>query len=154
MQPIAGYENRYCVTENGDVYSLRRNIWLKTRLDKDGYVVTSFIRQVMKIHRMVALAFVSNPDNKRDVNHKDGNKLNNHYTNLEWCTPKENNVHAFKMGLKQSRGEHYTARPILDTQTGIYYDCVLDAAEARGLKYSSVVSATSQGRKFHGLVAV
>jgi hypothetical protein len=51
------------------------------------------------IHRLVADAFLPNPEGKSEVNHKDGNKLNNHITNLEWATPSENKLHAFRSGL-------------------------------------------------------
>ncbi len=55
--------------------------------------------KVLKIHREVAKAFIPNPNNLPQINHKDGNKLNNIVNNLEWCTNKENTIHAYKTGL-------------------------------------------------------
>lgn len=55
--------------------------------------------RIESIHRLVGFAFVPLVSGKTHINHKDGNKLNNHYTNLEWCTPQENNEHGVKMGL-------------------------------------------------------
>lgn len=71
----------------------KKKPYLRIKLHKDGFSKGFYI------HRLVALMFIPNPENKPCVNHKDGDKLNNHYTNLEWCTDAENNRHASLMGL-------------------------------------------------------
>jgi hypothetical protein len=54
------------------------------------------------VHRLVAKAFIRNPEGKKTVNHKDGNKQNNHYLNLEWATHSDNERHAWRLGLKKT----------------------------------------------------
>lgn len=95
----------YDVYEDGKIFSHYRNRFLKPDLTKLGYLQVSLtidkklIRY--KVHRLVALLFLEeNIENKLTVNHKDGNKLNNHYSNLEWATFKENNQHAIDNGLR------------------------------------------------------
>jgi hypothetical protein len=66
---------------------------------KNGYFRIRLNGKKYSIHRLIAETFIPNPDNKPEVNHKDGNKLNNHISNLEWVTHSENTKHAFKMGL-------------------------------------------------------
>lgn len=61
-------------------------------------------RKHMRVHRLVAMSFITNPDNKPQINHLDGNKLNNCINNLEWCTAKENHHHAIKNNLKPIHG--------------------------------------------------
>lgn len=75
------------------------------RVNNRGYQTVAIRRKTHMIHRLVAQAFIPNPDNKPCVNHIDGNKLNNHVSNLEWCSIQENNLHARQTGLhKQAVG--------------------------------------------------
>lgn len=75
----------------------------KRRIRTHGYEeIQSQVNKVRKsylVHRLVALAFIPNPENKLEVNHIDGDKLNNNVDNLEWCTSSENTRHAFRIGL-------------------------------------------------------
>ncbi len=78
---------------------------LKNRLSSNTYYVTYNNNFV---HRLVAIAFIENPNNKLEVNHIDGNKLNNHCSNLEWATRSENQSHAYRIGLQINRPEVYS----------------------------------------------
>ena len=74
-------------------------------LNNRGYYSVGIKRKTHMVHRLIAKAFLPNPGNKPFVNHLDGNKLNNHVDNLEWCTVQENNLHARQTGLhKQAVG--------------------------------------------------
>lgn len=107
IEEIPGYVGLYQVTNLGSVYRNGKRLksfingkYTKVNLYKDG-VMTQHT-----VHRLVATAFIPNPDNKKEVNHKDGNKTNNHVSNLEWVTSSENRQHAYDTGLK-TVGEHH-----------------------------------------------
>lgn len=97
----------YYICDNGDVYSRKRGRFQKLvpiKNPKNGYMAINVCakgqRRFLTIHRLVAQAFIPNPDNKCDVNHKNGNKSDNCVENLEWNTRSENMKHSFNV-LKQ-----------------------------------------------------
>jgi hypothetical protein len=105
--PIKGYENRYLVSISGEIYSIKTKKLLKQMQTEKGYLVVelwvNYKRKSVKVHRLVAETFIENPFGKKEINHKDGNKSNNHVNNLEWCSRTENMKHAYKTGLRTSR---------------------------------------------------
>ena len=120
MKKIEGYEY-YWVSEEGFVLSMSDKgvrILKPDRSRGQYYCVTlSRAGRVKRflIHRLVAEYYIPNPDGKPEVNHKDGNKLNNHVDNLEWVTQSENQLHAFETGL-QGRGEKMAGAKKTDAQ--------------------------------------
>lgn len=93
-------EKYYILFDNGDIFATDTAHKLKPDLNGAGYLSVRLNRKMQRIHRLVAAAFVDNPNNLGYVNHKDGNKLNNNAWNLEWSTQSDNVKHAFATGLK------------------------------------------------------
>ena len=93
MIEVPNYEN-YLVDRKGNVYSKFSKRFLTPKKDKEGYLSVAFYGgekpKYFKIHRLVAMMFIPNPDNLPQINHKDENKANNSVENLEWCTGKYN----------------------------------------------------------------
>ena len=104
FEPIKDYPN-YLIHCDGRIYNVNRKIFMKPRLDK-GYVSIRLNDKNIRIHRLVATQFISNPENKQYVNHKDGDKLNNCVNNLEWVTSSENISHAYDSGLNPTISIH------------------------------------------------
>lgn len=89
----------YKASNLGRIFNVQKGKLKKLSKDKDGYLVCSLFKKQYKVHRLIAKTFIKNFKNKPFVNHKDGNKGNNCYTNLEWVTAKENTEHARKNNL-------------------------------------------------------
>jgi hypothetical protein len=105
FKEIEGYNGDYFISNFGNVKSLKYNKvkYLTPTLNQRGYLYVKLSKDNKKtfflIHKLVAEYFINNPNNKPIPNHKDGDKINNHYLNLEWSTYSENIKHAYDMGL-------------------------------------------------------
>ena len=145
--PVKGYEELYEVSDTGEVRSVDRVLAVtnqKERLFKGRVLLQTMNKQVQYkqvslwkenkgtsyyVHRLVAEAFIPNPEDKPEVNHIDGNRQNNHISNLEWVTSGENSLHASKTGLRV-----YTNRLTKDE----FLDCLYDVIN--GESYQSLSS--------------
>ena len=150
------------VSNLGRVRSLLRGkpYILKTQADKKGYhrlrVTICRTRYSFKLHREVAKAFIPNPCNLPQVNHKDGNKDNNSVSNLEWCTNKENANHAVRMGLwdnnfaKAKEVNDQKSKPIMAYKDDeiLYFDSIHQAERILGTKH---ITAVLNGKRNHAL---
>ncbi len=83
------------MTRDGQVQNIETGNWLKGEVNNSGYRRVMFKKKRYFVHRLVAETYIPNPDKLPQVNHKDGNKLNNHVNNLEWCDGCENQQHRY-----------------------------------------------------------
>ncbi len=164
---ISGYEGYYEVSDDGMVRSIDRYITDstgKTRLltgkpmkqteasvgdrDTDGYFVVNLHKShksfVVPVHRLVAEAFIDNPNNYPTVNHKDGNKHNNAVDNLEWASYSMNNIHALNHGLRDPRGCVIVQKDTDGNVVGVYKS-VCEASRCTGIG-RSIISHCANGR--------
>lgn len=102
------FDGRYTILPDGRVFRnrLKSSKLLRTKQHRKGYIeielypVENGGKKPFKLHRLLAQTFIPNPENKLQVNHKDGNKANNSLANLEWSTNSENQLHAWATGLQ------------------------------------------------------
>ena len=158
MKQIKGYPN-YLITLTGNVFSLTSMKFLCTSISNCGYQTISIRNEngikTFTIHRLVAITYLPNTQNKAQVNHIDGVKTNNYLSNLEWCTASENQIHSFAIGLRKSTENQRLAvskigklvgkangiigglkkrKLIYNLENGIFYNGLQEAADSIGVK--------------------
>jgi hypothetical protein len=110
-------------------------------------VLSPGIQKGFRVHRLVAMAFIENPENKPCVNHKDGDTLNNSVENLEWCTYSENMKHAYRYKLKKSTIKNRVKANKISTEDIYIFDSTYDAARKLGIAQSNICSCCTGKRK-------
>jgi hypothetical protein len=151
MKQVKDYPN-YLITLNGIVFSMITMKFLKPNKTSTGYLSAQLYdrnggSRRRLIHRLVAEAYLRNPENKEQVNHINGVKSDNCLLNLEWNTSSENNKHAFRTGLRfvddkrRKMGHDLKERRkkiVLDMVTGVFYDSMQEAAESVNLHFKAL----------------
>lgn len=142
MKPIEGYP-KYYINEEGQVWSNYSNRFLTPQISDKGYYRIGLIKDGKQVkeslHRLIAKAFIPNPDNLPCINHKDHNRLNNNIDNLEWCSYEYNNHYDGRILL--------TGRPVRCVETNKIYPTQRDAAKDIGLKSSSSINMVCRGER-------
>ena len=107
-------------------------------------------RRNMSVHRLVAETFLGDPPDGHEVNHKNGDKLDNRVQNLEWVSKSENLAHSFRIGREVlRRGDHPRAKAVV-RDDGLRFDCLADAAESISRTASALGEAIAKGRECCG----
>ena len=145
---VKGFEGIYKLSNLGNVKRIIFKTGVNTKYKNDytlkpldnglGYfrikLTKNNISKRYMLHRLIAEAFIPNEENKRCVNHINGNKKDNSIQNLEWCTHKENTIHAVKNGLfKVNAKQHINSKKVLNIDTGFIYDSIAHASRVEKL---------------------
>lgn len=147
---IPGFPN-YAVSDYGRVLNTKRNYLLKNTLYSNGYLYVSLGRlgKNTSVHRLVAQMFIQSDLEDLEVNHLDGNKLNNHVSNLEVTTAVDNMMHAHRIGLFPE-SFRFSPRSVVVLETGDVFESVSSLARYLGVSPQAVDQAVKRGSLVKG----
>lgn len=150
MKDITGYEHEYAITEDGKVWSYKTKKFLSPGKHRNGYLQVALWKnnkpKYYFIHRLVAEAFISNPNNLPQVNHKDEDKTNNNVLNLEWCDRKYN----MNYGTMRERGSHNHGKQVMCIETEVVYWCAAEAERQTGVWATHIGNACKDPKRTAG----
>lgn len=161
VKPVVGFEGIYEVSDCGRIFRVAngqgciKGKELISCLNSTGYLHVSLCKNGKatshKVHNLVATAFIARIDDYKQINHKDGNKTNNHVDNLEWCNSSHNNAHAHQTGLNKTLGDK-TMREVIGTHL-VTRDIVrfhsIGEARRNGFHDSSISACCKGNRRHH-----
>lgn len=153
MKDIDGYEGLYAITSCGRVWSYYSNRFLTPVISKGYYSVKLSKGGKAKhycIHRLVALAYIDNPNNYNIVNHKNENCLDNNVNNLEWCTIEYNNRYGTKIERTIESNRKSQGNTILCIETNTIYNSYKEASRETGINASCIGMACRGNYKTAG----
>ena len=138
MKDIKGYEGLYAITSCGKVWSYRSKKFLKSCKQSTEYLAITLCkdgtRKSYTIHRLVAEAYLPNPNNLPQVNHKDENKTHNYINNLEWC----DNTYNINYGTRNKRVGRARSKTVICVETNIVYYSPTEVEQTLGIDASSI----------------
>lgn len=149
-KPIKGYEGLYEISNFGRVKSIKTNKIRKPNPDGSGYLKIDLYYKkykTLKIHRLVAEAFIENKFNLPQVNHIDGNLLNNHYQNLEWCSPSYNSWHRTYILNKNSL---HPCKPVKCVELNKNFNSISNAARYMKLAQPTITEVLNNPNRTAG----
>lgn len=146
---IDGEKTGYLVSDTGIIIN-KKGKELKQQI-QNGYAhcTLTYNKKIKRcnVHRLVAFAFIDNPENKPQVNHIDGNRVNNNVSNLEWCTAKENAIHAVNTGLRQQGRNRPVIQYSMDGNRMMIFQSLTEAEKQTGTLASKISLCCSRKRR-------